>query len=119
MAHGCQKNAFGLIGRFGSVPGFPQSTLESLALSDVADRTGDQQTFLGLERTQGDFGREFAAILAQTEEFEAGAHRTSPGSSEKLCSQLRMLSAKAFRHESFHSLMQQLRSWISEQFLSL
>ena len=49
--------------------------LGRLALGDVADRGGDQRALLGLERAQADLDRELAAVLAQREQLEPGAHR--------------------------------------------
>src|SRR5882762_6282171 len=49
----------------------PELLLGSLAVRDVANGTGHQRAFFGLQRAQADLDREFGAVLAKAEQLEA------------------------------------------------
>src|SRR5258706_8960834 len=82
----------------------PELLLRSLAVSDIANGTGHQRSFFGLERTQADLNREFGAVLAKAEQLEAGAHRTDFGTGEEPRAMLRVLGSEPLGNELFNGL---------------
>ena len=90
-----------------------------LAVGDVANRAGDQPPVIGLDGAQADLDREFALVLAQAVEFQAGAHRAHLGVGEVLAALLRMFATKTRRHQHIHRVAQQLGAGVAEELLGL
>src|SRR5258708_15781240 len=82
----------------------PELLLGPLAVRDVANGTGHQRSFFGLQRAQADLDREFRAVLAEAEQLEPGAHRTDFGTGEEPCAMLRVLGLEPFGNELFNGL---------------
>ena len=90
-----------------------------LAVGDVADGAGDQPPVIGLDRAQANLDREFAAVFAQAIELQAHAHRTHLGVGEVLAALLRMLAAKARRHQHLDRVAEQLGAGVTEELFGL
>src|SRR6266478_3825101 len=61
-----------------------ESFLSSLSFSNVDDAGQNESAFVRVDRIEADLDRDFAAVLAQTKEVTAHAHRAGRWSKEKI-----------------------------------
>src|SRR5207245_8387650 len=96
-----------------------QERFAPMAFPYVADRAGDEDAVVGLERTEADLNGKLHAVFATSEEFEACPHRPHAAGGEKSLSMLHMADTIALRHKHLHRLSRQFLAAIVEQFLRL
>jgi hypothetical protein len=98
---------------------FAGDLLNALTFGDI-DNAGDNKgALIRFNRIESDFDRHFAAVFPPTKQLAAGAHGSRAWAMKKVCSIIRVFSAKASRHQSLYSLAQQFRPRIAEQIFDL
>jgi hypothetical protein len=95
------------------------AVLPLLALGNVEDGRQHHRPLVGLDRIEADLDREFAAVLAQTEEVAAGVHRSRARIAEKCAAPRRIAVAEPLRRQHFDGLAEQLGARITEHALRL
>src|SRR5215831_10327935 len=106
VTHGREKAVLSPIGVLQLQILLLQGTLETLSLSYVADGTADQDALFGVQRAEADFDREFAPVLAESNQVEPASHE-------------RVFLAEALRDQYFGRLAEQLRARVTEELLGL
>src|SRR5260221_905957 len=102
--------------------GFQQAfefLLRLLAVSDVANGAHRHSAFFGRDGAQTNFDRKFLAVLAQSVEFEPGAHRAGAWLAKISRAMSDMTATKASRQQRFDEFTAQLPACITEKFVSL
>src|SRR5205085_817305 len=82
-------------------------------LSNVTDRTRDEDTLFCQEGAQADLDRKLGAVLSQTIELERRAHRANSRVRKEVCSMSRVLFSKPLRNEHLHPLANHLLASVS------
>ncbi len=81
----------------------------------LADRAGDEQTHIGADRRQRDFGTKAAAVLAQTVEIESRQQGPRPWRILVAPAILLVLIAQIRGHEHFHGFARHFLGRVPEQ----
>ena len=86
---------------------------------DVPDGRGDEHAFTGIDRGQGDLGREGAGIAAARGERQARAHRPVPRASDVPGPVSGVRGAGGIGDQDLDRLADKLRTFVAEQPLRL
>src|SRR6266436_2216557 len=96
-----------------------ESFLSSFPFGDIDDAGQYESAFVRIDRIEADLDRHFAAVLVQTKEVTAHAHRAGRWSTKKILAVTRMSGAIAFGHQHLQTLSQQLGPPIPKELFGL
>src|SRR5207248_42316 len=98
---------------------FLECLFEAPALGYIPDGRSDEESILTPQWTETDFDRKLGAVLAQTVERDAGAHRSETRFREESRAMTWMIAAETRRHEHFDRLADDLVAVVSEELFRL
>ena len=85
------------------------------SLGDVANRAKGQNTVLCLQRTQTNFDRKFAAVLAPAVKLQSRTHAPGTWVGKEACAVVDMPGVKSIRQEYFYWPTDKLCPGIAEE----
>ena len=119
MTHAGQEPVLGLACGSKLLVRLLKLQLEPLALRDVADLRGGEDSLLSLERAEADLDGELRPILADRPEVEARAHRARPWVPEESATVPAVLVVEALWDQRVDATSRQLLGRVSEQAFGL